>query len=219
MMFLKQVSTLLQNELKLEWRGKAAINSILLYVVSITYILHVSFKNIDANLWNAMFWIVITFSSVNAITKSFVGDSEGKKVYYYSLVSPEAYYVSKIVYNFFLLLSLALLTRFALILFLPTIEIKSDLFWITIILGSAGYSFVMTLISAIASKAKSGNSLMAILSFPVIIPMLMFLLELSINAILGKSISDGMQDILVLTGLNILIFSTGFVLFPYLWRD
>jgi heme exporter protein B len=77
----------------------------------------------------------------------------------------------------------------------------------------------MTMISAIAAKAKSGSSLMAILSFPIIIPMLMFLLDVSIKGILGSSISETSQDLLVMSGLNLLIFSAGYLLFPYLWRD
>ena len=64
-----------------------------------------------------------------------------------------------------------------------------------------------------------GSSLMAILSFPIIIPMLMFLLDVSIKGILGSSISETSQDLLVMSGLNLLIFSAGYLLFPYLWRD
>ena len=41
-----KIASLLINEVKLEWRGKAAFNSILLYVVSITYVLHVSFNRV-----------------------------------------------------------------------------------------------------------------------------------------------------------------------------
>lgn len=214
-----KIAYLLSNEFKLEWRGKAAINSILLYIVSITYILHVSFNNVEANLWNALFWIVITFSSVNAVAKSFMGMSEGNRLYYYSIIGPEVFFVSKIIYNFLLLFVLAIITKVAMMIFVEDIPIKSDLFWLSVLLGCIGYSFIMTMISAIAAKAKSGSSLMAILSFPIIIPMLMFLLDVSIKGILGSSVSETSQDLLVMSGLNVLIFSTGYLLFPYLWRD
>ena len=202
-----KIAYLLSNEFKLEWRGKAAINSILLYIVSITYILHVSFNNVEANLWNALFWIVITFSSVNAVAKSFMGMSEGNRLYYYSIIGPEVFFVSKIIYNFLLLFVLAIITKVAMMIFVEDILIKSDLFWLSVLLGCIGYSFIMTMISAIAAKAKSGSSLMAILSFPIIIPMLMFLLDVSIKGILGSSISETSQDLLVMSGLNLLIES------------
>ena len=53
------------------------------------------------------------------------------------------------------------------------------LFWLLIFLGSIGFSIAFTFISAITGKAKQSASLMAILSFPVIIPILITLIRLS----------------------------------------
>lgn len=216
---VNQIWTLLQNELRLEWRGKAAINSILLYVVVVTYVLHTGISYVDASLWNALFWIVVTFSSVNALAKSFIGESEAKRLYYYSLVGPQVFYIAKAVYNFLLLLVLALLSFVGLVLFVGEVEIQSSLYWLCILLGSFGFSLIMTMVSAIAAKGNSAGNLMSILSFPVLIPTLMFLMDLSIKGMFGATISQELNDVMLLTMLNVLIFSVSMVLFPYLWRD
>ncbi len=83
-----------------------------------------------------------------------MGMSEGNRLYYYSIIGPEVFFVSKIIYNFLLLFVLAIITKVAMMIFVEDILIKSDLFWLSVLLGCIGYSFIMTMISAIAAKAK-----------------------------------------------------------------
>ena len=58
-------------------------------------------------------------------------------------------------------------------------------YFLTVFLGSVSFSTVFTMISAIASKAGNNGTLMAILSFPVIIPVILVLIRLSKNAMDG----------------------------------
>jgi heme exporter protein B len=61
--------------------------------------------------------------------------------------------------------------------------------------------------------------LMAVLSFPVIIPLLMLLIKLSKNAMDGLDRSVSYDEIGVLVLINIIVVSVSLLLFPYLWRD
>jgi heme exporter protein B len=87
------------------------------------------------------------------------------------------------------------------------------------LLGAFGFSTSLTMISGIASKASNTTSLMAILSFPVIIPMLLMLMKLSKNAIDGLDRSTSMDEITTLLAINAIVISVSYILFPYLWRD
>jgi hypothetical protein len=40
--------------------------------------------------WNSLYWIIILFSAVNAVAKSFVQEHQGRQLYYYMIASPEA---------------------------------------------------------------------------------------------------------------------------------
>jgi heme exporter protein B len=75
------------------------------------------------------------------------------------------------------------------------------------------------MISAIASKAGNNGTLMAILSFPVIIPVILILIRLSKRAMDGIERSLSYGDIGVLFAINAIVITTALLLFPYLWRD
>jgi heme exporter protein B len=89
MTLLQQVKTLILKDIILEWRSKYAINGILLYVVSTVFVCYQAFKSVDTATWNALFWIIMLFASINAINKSFVQENPNRQLYYYSLVDPE----------------------------------------------------------------------------------------------------------------------------------
>ncbi|MGZ3901759.1 MAG: heme exporter protein CcmB, partial [Bacteroidia bacterium] len=70
-----------------------------------------------------------------------------------------------------------------------------------------------------ASKAGNNGTLMAILSFPVIIPIILVLVRLSKSAMDGLDRSVSYGNIGVLCAINIIVITTSLLLFPYLWRD
>jgi heme exporter protein B len=92
-------------------------------------------------------------------------------------------------------------------------------YFLSVLLGSISFSTVFTMISAIASKAGNNGTLMAILSFPVIIPVILVLIRLSKNAMDGLERSLNYGNIGVLCAINVIVIATALLLFPYLWRD
>jgi len=219
-MLFKQVKHLFIKEITFELRQKYAINGILLYVVSTIFISYLSFKKIlNPSVWNALFWIILLFASVNAITKSFVQETKGRMLYLYTIASPRAVILAKILYNSFLMISLSLACFVFYSLFIGGLVQDITLFLIVLLLGSIGFSSVLTLVSAIASKTNNNFSLMAILSFPIMIPLLMTLIKVSKNAVDGIDWSVSYNYLLVLFLLNVIVFMLSYLLFPYLWKD
>ncbi len=215
----KQIKYLIIKELKLELRNKYALGGILLYVVSTIFISYLSFKKIVMPAtWNALFWIILLFASINAIAKSFIIETKGRLLYTYTLTSPQAVILSKIIYNSLLLIVLSSLCLLAYSLFIGNIIQDLPLFLITLLMGSLGFSSLLTMVSAIASKAGNNFTLMAILSFPIIIPLLMVLIKLSKNAIDGLEHWD-LNYLTILMLLNLIIIALSYLLFRYLWRD
>jgi heme exporter protein B len=222
-MLAKEVKSLLYKELLLELRQKYAINGILLYTLSTIFICYLSFniKNtgISHLTWNALFWIIMLFSATSAIAKSFVQENQNRMLYYYTLVSPQGVILSKIIYNVFLIwfLSLVAIILFSLVLGNPVEDF--GLFTINLLLGSLGLSTTLTMVSAIASKAGNNGILMAILSFPIMIPIILMVIKLSKNAIDGIARSESVDELMTLGGINLIVGTLAYMLFPYLWRS
>jgi heme exporter protein B len=218
-----QVLVLINKEMTLEWRQKYALNGILLYVVSAVFITYLSVGaqqgTLAVHTWNALYWIIILFSAVNAVAKSFVQEHQGRQLYYYMIASPEAIIISKIIYNTGLTLILALLgyAVFSLILGNPVQD--QGMFILNLVLGAIGFSACLTMVSGIASKAGNNGTLMAILSFPVIIPILLMAISISKNAIDGLDRSVSVDKLFTLLAINAIVGAVSYILFPYLWRS
>lgn len=219
MKLIREIGWLLHKDSLLEWRSGYALGGVLLYVLSTVYILYASFEKIEPPLWNALFWVVVLFASVNAITKSFVQESGARQLYYYSLLSPISLILAKIIYNMALLFVLSLLSWGAFTLFAENAVTDSGLFFMAIFLATAGFSITFTFIAAISAKASNNATLMAILSFPLVIPIIMTLINLSKIALGLKIRANIGNDLYTLLGIDALLLGMCLLLYPFLWRD
>jgi heme exporter protein B len=217
------IKALLQYELLTEWRNRHALNSVLLYLAATIFICYLSFKlkrsDISPSTWNALYWIVILFSAISTTAKSFLGVSEGRLIYQYTLAHPTAIILAKMVYHGLLLcfVSLGGFAFYAFVMGNPVQDI--GLFVLNVILGSIGLGAAFSMIAAIASKAGNNMTLMSVLGFPVIVPILLVLIKISKNAIDGLSWSVSYGNIAVIGALDVIVIVTGCILFPYLWRS
>lgn len=222
MHLLKEITFLLQKELVLEWRYKYALQGILLYTGSTIFICYLSFglnTNLSIPTWNALFWIIILFTSFNAIAKSFMLERQERNNYYYSIVSPGAIILSKTIYNMLLMCFISMVAA----LFYTTIlgNIVNDLllFLLNILLGASSLAAILTMISAIAAKATGAGTLMAVLSIPAIVPTILLSIKVSKNAIDGLDRTVSYDEILVLIAINIIVTAVSYLLFPYIWKS
>jgi len=217
--FIQSVLFLLHKEFLLEWRQKYALGGILLYVCSTVFVVYAANGEIQPEVWNSLFWIVILFTSVNAVMKSFVQENSNRALYYYQLADPIAVLVAKMIYNILLLLLLSLLAFGAFILFISNPVLKTSQFFLALFLGGMGFSIALTFISAIASKATNSATLMAVLAFPVILPILLSVIQLSSKAFLEASMRSSNSNIATLAGIDLILLAFSLVLFPFLWRE
>ena len=210
----------------IEFRNRYVLGGILLYVFSSVLVIYFalqynnSIQELSPVVWSVLFWLIILFSSVNAIANSFFREPEGRFYYYYWLISPQALILAKLCYNFIFTIVLSILTFGIFSLMVSNPVINYPVFMITIVLGGTGYSFLFTTMSAIASRAGNNATLMAVLGFPLVIPLIIFLTKLSAVAIAEPGFSDETgRNILLLLAFNIVQPVLALVLFPYIWRD
>lgn len=217
---MKEIIELIRKDFRLEVRQRYALNAILLYVISTVFVVRLSLgRTIDDLTWIALFWIILLFAAFNAVSKSFVQEHNARWLYYFMLASPVSIVLSKIIYNSLLMIVLGLLNLLWYALFFGFPGFNLFLFCTVLILGCIGLASSLTLVSAIASSAGNTTVLMAILGFPVVIPLLLLVIDAFIMALQVNLLTPEIIKTLVLLFLiDAVIVLLAIILFPYLWR-
>ncbi len=216
----KRIFALLKKDILLEWRQQHSFYGVLLYIAATIYVLFLTIDKPDANTWNGLFWVIQLFICVNAVAKSFLQESKGRMLYFYSITSPTEFIISKLLYNVFLMLIMSAISLLLFYIFLSNPLNNSVQFLGIVLLGGTSISLVFTLMSAIAAKAQQNAALIAILGFPIILPQLLLLIRFS-KVAFGEIFKEGMAFQLagLIMGLDVLVIAMAVVLFPYLWKE
>ena len=210
---------LLRKEFLLEFRTRSAISGIFLYVISTLFVVYETFVKIQPNVWNTLFWIILLFVAVNAMVKSFVKEKGNRVLYYYSLLNPSHVLIAKIVYNTLLLLVLSLLI-WGLFIFFGDNPVKDlGLFLLILLLGSFGFSVTFTFLASLVAASNQSSTLLAVLSFPLIIPIILMLVKISAHALRLIQDTAVSGDLAILVAIDLLLCGVALLLFPFIWRD
>lgn len=214
---------LIKKEFTLELRRKTVVASLALYLLSLVLISYFAFAFrqdlISPPVWNALFWITSLFTVISTVAKSFIGEKRGGDFYFYTIASAHQIIFSKIVYYFLLCLILEV-TGFILFgLFLNNPIQNTSQFLILLVLSSAGFSSTLTFVSGIAARASNSNILMAVLSFPLIVSILLLSIKVTKNCMDGLEWGSSFGEFLSLLAINCLVTALSYLLFPYIWRS
>ena len=215
---INQIWTLFKKDLLLEVRQQYALYGIVLYVGATIFVLYMAIEEPESRVWNGLFWVLQLFICINAMAKSFLGESRNRMLYYSSITGPQQFVLAKLLFNALLMLVMSLLGFMLFSLFLGNPLISFFSFMSLVLLGGLSLSLVFTFLAAIAAKAQQNAAIMAILGFPIIIPQLIMLMKISAAAFRATATLPAVPILLLLT-LDLLVVLLAVILFPYLWKD
>ncbi len=209
----------MQKDLLLETRQQYTLYGILLYVASTIFVVYLSMDQPEERVWNGLFWVIQLFVCINAVAKSFLQESRGRMLYFYSIAGPVDFVLSKLLFNALLMIVMSLLSLGIFSLLLGNPLENWPIFIFITCLGGVSLGLVFTFLAAIAAKAQQQAALMAIMGFPLIIPQLMLLMKISSTAFSSVVQAGWWQMVLLLAGLDIMVIALAVILFPFLWKD
>jgi heme exporter protein B len=218
----KRVLALYQKELRSELRTRYALNSLILFaVVSLTAVsLAVGQFALSIRIKSSFFWVVLFFSAMSGLAQVFIKEEESKTSYMLKLAaSPGLIYTAKLLYNFTLLLALevAIVPLFSIFLGL-NLE-NFSLFLAVAFLGSAALASATTIIGAIVSKASVKSALFAVLSFPLLIPVLVMGMEGTYLAAGGARFAEAAGQLAFLLSYTVVLITVSLNLFEFVWSE
>lgn len=220
---LNESFAVLKKDIKSEFRNKYSINSLLLFVLVTTAIIlfSVGLDDIDYSVLAGLMWIVVFFAAVSGLSRSFVSEEErGTILALKVMTTGENIYLGKLLYNVLLMLFLIMFIAIVYLFFMNNFIIKNySVFLTTLFLSAVGLASALTIIAAIISKAGSKGTLYPVLSFPVLLPLLVIVIELTKAAQEGAAFATVYHQFLLLISYSGIMVTVSYLLFDFIWKD
>lgn len=216
----KAVSVLVK-DMRTELRTRYALNA--LFMFAFTTLVIISFSlgqtTLSVPVISALYWIVVFFSAMSALSAVFVKEEDTKTAQTLKLyVRPSIIYTGKLIYNILLLFILCLLITPLFVIFMHVTVPDPVLFGVIIMLGAIGLAGATTIVGAIVAKANVRSALFAVLSFPILLPLLVFAIS-GTNAALGNEGWVGAEnDIKLLLSYAVIMITLSSILFDFVWN-
>ena len=209
-------------DLRLEWRTRYAMNTILMF--GVTTLAVVSFSlgqaGLPVKLLAALYWIVVFFSSMAALAQVFTREEEtGTALALRLSADPNAVYFGKLFFNLVLLSTMAAIITPLFFVFTDAPADNVLLFIVVLALGIVALCAATTLVAAIISRAAIRGALFAVLSFPILILPLILLVSASDSVLLGRDVSEILAPLQTLVAYIVVMLTASIMLFRFVWKS
>lgn len=206
-----------------ELRTRYALNALFMFVVTALSVILFSLgsESVSNDVLAGMLWVIIFFSSMSGLSRTFVAEEERGTVATLQLMSrPMPVYLGKLLFNFVLTLSLNIVISLLYILFINNFVIQTAaIFWTTILLGSCAIASSSTIIAAIIAKANTKGTLYPVLSFPIMLPLLITVIKATQLSLEGAYFGEALGEFQILVSYTVVIIAVSTVLFEFVWKD
>ncbi len=220
---LAKAYSLFKKDFSSELRTRYAINSLAMFIIVAISVILFSIGNekINESLTGGLFWVVIFFTAMSGLSRAFVSEEErGTTLTLQLIASPTVVFTGKLLFN--LILVFCMNTVIALLysaLFEAFILKNFSLFLATFILGNIGLAVASTIIAAIISKAGAKGTLYPVLSFPILLPLILTSVQLTLFAFDGTSFETAKFELAIVVGYDVIITTASYLLFDFIWKD
>lgn len=212
-------------DLRTELRTRVAINALALFAV--TVLAAVSYTvgpyRIAAEdrpfLLAVLLWIVVFFAALAGLDRAFVKEEESRTAPLLRLsAAPHAVWLGKLLFNLLLIFALLglLVPLFCVLMGYRILMVPE--FLAIVALGGYALAVTTTMVAAIIARALTRGALFSVLSLPLLLPLLIFLVQGTAGVAGGPdgAVTDTIRAVLSLGGIMTVVSAW---LFPYVWSD
>ena len=213
---------LLAKDLKSEFRTRYALNAILMFALTTLAVVSFSFgaSSISPKMAASLFWLVIFFSSMSGLAQVFVKEEESRTVNVLRMVAtPGVVLCGKLLYNLALLLILEIVVVPLFVVLMNVSILNLWAFLSVLVVGSLGLASATTMIAAIISRARVKGALFAVLSFPILLPLLVAAIDGTYLSLRGEGFSACWSDLRLLISYVVVMFTASLLLFDFVWSE
>lgn len=223
--FLAEVAAVLVKDVRTELRTRVALSTLGLFALTtlaaVSYTIGPYSLTPDDRpfLLSALLWIVVFFAAMAGLDRSFVKEEEGHTAPLLRLsASPLAVWAGKLVYNA-LLLYVLMAVLVPLYCALMGLDVASPGSLVAVLAaGGLALTVTTTMMAAIIARAMTRGALFPVLSIPLLLPLLVFLIEGTRAAVEGSAegVSATLRAVVSFGGMMTVL---SVLLFPVVWHE
>lgn len=207
-----------------ELRTRYAISALGMFVVTTIsmMVFALGSESAPADVLSGMLWVVIFFSAMSGLSRTFVAEEErGTAMTLQLLAAPTAVFLGKLFFNLVLVVGVNAVVVVLYTLFLEGFAVKTaSIFVVTILLGSVGLAAASTILAAIIAKANTKGTLYPVLAFPILLPLLLTCIDATRLATEGAFIEEALSfHFQFLVSYIVVVVTVSWALFEYIWKD
>jgi len=178
-------------------------------------------RTITTSLTGGLFWVVIFFTAMSGLARAFVSEEErGTTLTLQLIASPSTVFSGKLIFNVILVFCMNLIIALLYSALFEKFIIQNFLlFMLTFILGNIGLAVASTIIAAIIAKAGAKGTLYPVLSFPILLPLILTSVQLTLFALDGTSIEDARFELAIVVSYDVVMLTVSYLLFDFIWKD
>ncbi len=220
---LSAAAAIFRKDLQSELRTRYALNALLMFVLTTVSIILFAIGNEtpSADILSGVFWVIVFFSAMSGLSRTFIAEEERGTVMTLQLVArPLSVYAGKLCFNLALLAALNVFTVLLYAAVITNFTIRSYAIIVpAMTLGTVGLASASTLIAAIISKANTKGTLYPVLSFPILLPLLLSVIDATRKAVEGAPFTEALGDLQVLISYTVVMITLAAILFEFVWRE
>ena len=215
--------SLFLKDFKSELRTRYAINALAMFIiVAISVILFsVGNEKISPSLTAGLFWVVIFFTAMSGLSRAFVSEEErGTSLTLQLIAAPSTVFSGKLIFN--IILVFAMNTVIAIlysVMFEAFVINNLALFLASFVFGNIGLAVSSTIIAAIISKAGAKGTLYPVLSFPILLPLILTSVQLTLFAFDGISFERAKFELAIVVSYDVVMLTVSYMLFDFIWKE
>jgi heme exporter protein B len=170
-------------------------------------------------LYSVLLWIILTFSALSGLSRSFVKEEEAGTIDVLKLSArPQAVFLGKLLFNLTLLGALGLVIVPSFILFMGY-QINLPGFFVAVVIsGGLGLGAGTTIIAAIIARASARGALFSVLSLPLLFPLMITCMKGCERAAIGIN-SAGWPEVRIAVAYVVIMIILSLFLFPLVWEE
>lgn len=205
-----------------EYRTRYALNTLGLFAFTTLVVVSVVLGPVGAapqlagTVLPVILWLIVLFAVTAGLPRVFVAEEETHTATALRLAAtPSALFCGKLVYGLTVVLALETLIA---PLFLVMVQLdvqRPGLFALALLAGGYGLATGSTLVAAMVAQARSRGALFAVLLLPVLVPGLLFAVQLTRAAVSGEAPGQELEMLLLYDGA---LTVAGLMLFPSIWN-